>query len=394
MTNLLPPSLIRLFAPRPPLEYIAPISRYDPNPNATPLPKDPQRISNRKKLRIPLSGVASTLELVKQQRADSGEVTDDIAAETSTSTFTHARVTLSEIALEARKSAKAETKRMGLETYSPTTNPDATPDAYKTLFLARLPYSATEQDLHKEFDMYGPITQIKLVRDQQGKSRGYAFVAYERERDMKAAYKDAEGLKIHGRRIMVDVERGRTVKDWKPARLGGGLGGSLRKPKKAPEPVESTTSMGPRLGLAGFASGGGGFGGGGGGGFRGGRGGFRGGGGGFGGARGGGYGGGRSGGAFGGSSSRSGYGSGSRGAGFDDGYTGTRGGYSNGGSSRYDSSARGGYAGAGSRAGVGSGDGDRDYSNGPGTGANGYSGGVGRSWDDPNSGPPTKRSRY
>lgn len=37
---------------------------------------------------------------------------------------------------------------------------------------------------------------------------------------MKAAYKDADGLKIMGRRIVVDVERGRTVKGWKPKRLG------------------------------------------------------------------------------------------------------------------------------------------------------------------------------
>lgn len=36
-----------------------------------------------------------------------------------------------------------------------------------------------------------------------------------------AAYKHADGKKIDGRRIVVDVERGRTVKTWKPRRLGG-----------------------------------------------------------------------------------------------------------------------------------------------------------------------------
>lgn len=35
---------------------------------------------------------------------------------------------------------------------------------------------------------------------------------------------EADGLKIEGRRILVDVERGRTVTGWKPRRLGGGLG--------------------------------------------------------------------------------------------------------------------------------------------------------------------------
>merc|ERR1711892_848707 len=38
----------------------------------------------------------------------------------------------------------------------------------------------------------------------------------------------ADGKKIDGRRVLVDVERGRTVKGWLPRRLGGGLGGTRR----------------------------------------------------------------------------------------------------------------------------------------------------------------------
>lgn len=62
--------------------------------------------------------------------------------------------------------------------------------------------------------------KIRVVKDAEGKHKGYAFIEFEREKDMKAAYKDADGLKIMGRRIVVDVERGRTVKGWKPKRLG------------------------------------------------------------------------------------------------------------------------------------------------------------------------------
>jgi U1 small nuclear ribonucleoprotein len=35
-----------------------------------------------------------------------------------------------------------------------------------------------------------------------------------------AAYKHGDGKKIDGRRVLVDVERGRTVKGWLPRRLG------------------------------------------------------------------------------------------------------------------------------------------------------------------------------
>lgn len=41
---------------------------------------------------------------------------------------------------------------------------------------------------------------------------------------MKSAWKDADAKKINGRRVVVDVERGRTVEGWRPRRLGGGLG--------------------------------------------------------------------------------------------------------------------------------------------------------------------------
>jgi U1 small nuclear ribonucleoprotein len=49
---------------------------------------------------------------------------------------------------------------------------------------------------------------------------------------MKDAYKYGDGKKIDDYRVLVDVERGRTVRNWRPRRLGGGLGNSrAAKPK-------------------------------------------------------------------------------------------------------------------------------------------------------------------
>ena len=45
--------------------------------------------------------------------------------------------------------------------------------------------------------------------DLNGKPRGYAFVEYEREKDLKAAYKDADGMKI-------DLRRGMSIKSQLP----------------------------------------------------------------------------------------------------------------------------------------------------------------------------------
>lgn len=101
-------------------------------------------------------------------------------------------------------------------------NPDMTVDAYKTLFIARLAYDVTDEDLKDEFEYYGPVNKVRIVRDKKEKSRGYGFIEFESSRDLKEAYKDADGRKINNRRILVDVERGRTVKNWKPRRLAGG----------------------------------------------------------------------------------------------------------------------------------------------------------------------------
>jgi U1 small nuclear ribonucleoprotein len=63
-----------------------------------------------------------------------------------------------------------------------------------------------------------------VLNQKTGKSRGYGFVTFESEKDCKAAYNEANGKMIERRRIVVDMERGRTRKDWLPRRLGGGKG--------------------------------------------------------------------------------------------------------------------------------------------------------------------------
>lgn len=105
-------------------------------------------------------------------------------------------------------------------------------NCYNTLFVGRLAYEVTERKLLREFDAFGPVKDVKLVTskggesEREGKSRGYAFVEFEKEDDMKRAYRAADGMRIEGKEIVVDVERGHTVPNWLPRRLGGGLGGT------------------------------------------------------------------------------------------------------------------------------------------------------------------------
>lgn len=84
-------------------------------------------------------------------------------------------------------------------------------NAYLTLFVGRLSYETNEKKLRREFEQYGAIKRVVVVQDLDGKPRGYAFIEFEKEEDLMSAYKKSDGKKVDGRRIVVDVERGRCV---------------------------------------------------------------------------------------------------------------------------------------------------------------------------------------
>lgn len=134
---------------------------------------------------------------------------------------------------EAKNKINDEKTAILASAWDPHNDSKASSNAYHTLFVAKLSYDTTEKKLKREFEEFGQIEFIRIVTDRDGKSRGYGFIQFEKETDMTAAYKRMDGKKIDGRRITVDVERGRTVKNWKPRKFGGGLGGRLPKKSKA-----------------------------------------------------------------------------------------------------------------------------------------------------------------
>jgi len=195
MTQYLPPNLLALFAPREPLNYLPPA----------------QKLPCEKELNY--TGVADFIKSFEDPKDTPAPV----------------KVETKEEKRERKRREKAEKVayklEQGIALYDPHNNADQNSDAYKTLFVARINYDTTESKLKREFESYGPIRKVTMIQDRvSGKPRGYAFVEYEHEKDMHAAYKYADGKKIDGRRVLVDVERGRTVKGWLPRRLGGGLG--------------------------------------------------------------------------------------------------------------------------------------------------------------------------
>lgn len=110
--------------------------------------------------------------------------------------------------------------------YDPLRDPKVFGDPYCTLFVGRLSHLTTEDSLRRAMSKYGRIKNLRLVRHiVTGSSRGYAFVEYETEKEMRHAYKDAHHSMIDDCEIIVDYNRQQLMPGWIPRRLGGGLGG-------------------------------------------------------------------------------------------------------------------------------------------------------------------------
>lgn len=166
------------------------------------------------------------------------------------------------LARERLQKLHQEKNELLAQDWDPHNNHKATSNAFATVFVSRLSYDTNEKKLRREFELYGPIRSIRVVTDAEGKSRGYAFVEYDNEKDAETAVRKSEGKRIDGRKILCDVERGRTVKNWRPMRLGGGMGGGrvAQKSKKQleEEQMRAATVSSSSAAIAAIASGAGG----------------------------------------------------------------------------------------------------------------------------------------
>lgn len=202
----MPPHLLALFAPRPPLDFIPPVGGLSRCPQFT--------------------GIADLVSAME-------DTPPPPPSNPNPETPQERKARLKK---EALKRHWKEQDKL-IEEYEPHKQECATKDPYRTLFIARLSYETTERRLRKEFERYGPIKALKIITDKEGRSRGYAFIEYQSEVDMRLAYKRADGTKIDGRRVLVDVERSRTVENWLPRRLGGGKG-KPRGHRPPPQPQQ------------------------------------------------------------------------------------------------------------------------------------------------------------
>ena len=110
--------------------------------------------------KLPLSGIASYVERFANPGEAEYKPADPVPrALNRKERKVHAKEAKTQKGLEATQAL--------LQEYDPKKNDKATGDAYHTLFVAKLDYGVTEEDLRKIFEDYGKIDAIHIVKDQE-----------------------------------------------------------------------------------------------------------------------------------------------------------------------------------------------------------------------------------
>ena len=77
----------------------------------------------------------------------------------------------------------------------------------KAIYVGNLSFSASEEEVEEMFAQYGTVVSVKLMRDREGRSRGYAFVRMESEEALEAMI-GLDGKVFKGRNIHINWARG------------------------------------------------------------------------------------------------------------------------------------------------------------------------------------------
>jgi len=91
------------------------------------------------------------------------------------------------------------------------------------IYVGSLSYKATEEDLKKEFEGFGQVESVNIVKDRySGESRGFGFVDMPNKDEAQSAIEGLNGRELKGRKISVNEARPRSEGYRGGGRRGGG----------------------------------------------------------------------------------------------------------------------------------------------------------------------------
>ncbi len=92
------------------------------------------------------------------------------------------------------------------------------------IYVGNVPREATEEDLRKEFEAFGQVASVTIIKDKfTGESRGFGFVEMPSRSEAQAAIAGVNGKQLKGRTLTgaASMPCSLTVSDVLPERSHG-----------------------------------------------------------------------------------------------------------------------------------------------------------------------------
>jgi len=90
----------------------------------------------------------------------------------------------------------------------------------KNIYVGNLSFDATEDQVRRLFEQYGPVDRVSIITDRDtGQPRGFAFVEMSDDDAAGKAMEALNGTNLSGRNLTVNEAR---PKADRPRREGGG----------------------------------------------------------------------------------------------------------------------------------------------------------------------------
>lgn len=74
----------------------------------------------------------------------------------------------------------------------------------KKLFIGNLDWNVKEEQLREVFEKYGALEDLVIIKDNLGRSKGFAFATFSNEEDAQKAMSELNNTKLGNRDIVVN----------------------------------------------------------------------------------------------------------------------------------------------------------------------------------------------